>query len=192
MKISKPSQMESSSLSYLFNKGSLDPQNWMMFFIFAKHGLRIEISRIIFSSFPFISEVGIYREHSYWLSGIFEERKDATKQGRYSAMKQVDTEYVSWQRDRDQVRPGIVQLSTVRVCGQPRNRSPHLRASTHHPVGGRHLAKLLKKGKVGWRGLVEMERQLERGVGKDHVGEVGWMGCRPQLGSSSVLNVWNR
>ena len=39
---------------------------------------------------------------------------------------------------------------------------------------------------VGWRGLVEMERQLERGVGKDHVGEVGWMGSRPQLGSASA------
>ena len=41
---------------------------------------------------------------------------------------------------------------------------------------------------VGWRGAgwKGVERQLEREVGKDHVGEVGWRGDWHQLGSSSA------
>ena len=51
----------------------------------------------IVSSFPFNSEVGIYREHSYWMSVFFliKERSNKARQGKYNAMKQVDTEIVS-------------------------------------------------------------------------------------------------
>ena len=73
------------------------------------------------------------------------------------------------------------------LLGSPErnNSSPHLAAPRNHPVGGRYLAKLMKGnpwwGEEGWRGA---ERQLEREKGKDHVGEVGWMGGWLQLGSS--------
>ena len=84
-----------------------------------------------FSSFPFISEVGIYIFILSEWNFLIKERCNKARQGKYNAMKQIGTEHVSSQIDRD-------------------DSSPHLAASTHHPVGGRHLAKLLKKGNPWW------------------------------------------
>ena len=70
------------------------------------------------------------------------------------SVTQGDTTGKASQIDRDQVRSGIVQLSTIlsETVGsqESKDSSPHLAASKHHPVGGRHLAKLLKKGNPCW------------------------------------------
>ena len=85
---------------------------------------------------------------------LIKERCNKARQGKYNTMKQIGTEHVSSQIDRD-------------------NSSPHLAASTHHPVGGRHLAKLLKKGKPWW-------------------GEEGWWRWRDNWRGGWARTMWER